>query len=313
MTDALSFAGRTVVITGGGGALGRAYALDIAARGGKVVVNDLGGSVAGEGSSSVLAEAVVTEITAAGGTALADAQDVSDPAGAAALIAAALAAYGRVDAVIASAGNMRAGPFETLTAHDLNSLYAAHLRGSFNIAQAVWPRFKAQGGGRIVFTASSAGAFGFPGLAGYGAVKGGIIGLTHCLAEEGQQHGILCNALLPNAASRMAGAGSTEVVGKNRWAAAFPQTFDPGFTAGLASYLAHETCQSTHAIYSALGGRIARVVLAATQGWYGSIERPPSAEEVAANFAAVCDQDGGFAVPANAFDEFRIVAERRAQ
>lgn len=306
--------GRTVIITGAGGGLGRAYALEIAARGGAVVVNDLGGSVAGgSGASSAMAEEVVAEIRAAGGKAVADASDVASAEGGQAMVQAALDAFGRVDAVIANAGNMRFGPFEELTAEDLDSLLAVHVRGSFNVAHASWSHMKAQGFGRIVFTTSSGGMLGLPQLSAYGAAKGGVMGLMHGLSEEGRPHGILCNAVMPNAASRMAAAMGPGTLGANPWVETLYPAFDPRYTAGLVAFLAHESCTSTDAVYSAAGGRIARMFVGATKGWNGPLEAPPTAEDVAAHFDEIGDDTRGYAIPANAFDEFRIVAEGRAQ
>lgn len=310
MPEPLRFDDRVVVITGAGGGLGRAYALEIAARGGAVVVNDLGGSLAGDGASTGAADTVVAEIVAAGGKAIANHDDVSCAAGARLIARAATQNFGRLDAVIANAGNMRSGAFETLTADDLGSLLAVHVGGSFNIAQAAWPVMKQQGGGRIVFTASSSGIFGIPKLAAYGAAKGGVMGLMHVLAEEGAPHGILCNAVMPNAASRMA-AGSEGLLDGLDWARPLLPAFHPPFAAGLVAYLAHASCTSTHAIYSALGGRIARVFLGATKGWVGPTDLPPSAEDVAAHFDMIKDDGLGYRIPANGLDEFRIVAKDR--
>lgn len=308
----IRFDGKCVVITGAGGGLGRAYALEIAARGGAVVVNDLGGSVAGEGASSALADETVKLIAAAGGKAAASHDDVSAPDGARAIVGTAIERFGRVDAVIANAGNMRSGAFEDMTAGDLDALLAVHVRGSFNIAQAAWPEMKRQGGGRIVFTSSSGGMFGVPKLGAYGAAKGGITGLMHVLSEEGAPLGILCNAVMPNAASRMAAASDGLLDGAD-WARPLLPAFHPPFTTGLVAYLAHESCASTHAIYSALGGRIARVFVGVTKGWVGPTDAPPSAEDVATNFATIRDDTLGYRIPANALDEFRIVAADRLQ
>jgi len=158
--DRIDFTGRTILITGAGGGLGRAYALDIAARGGAVIVNDLGGSVTGAGASSTMADAVVAEIVAAGGIAIANGDDVAWPDGAQAMIDLAIARFGRIDAVIANAVNMRFAPVEDLTAADLDALLAVHVRGSFNVARAAWPHMRTQGGGRLVLTTSGGGMLG---------------------------------------------------------------------------------------------------------------------------------------------------------
>ena len=308
----LRFDGQVIVITGGAGALGRAYADLIAARGGAVVVNDLGGGVHGGGGSAGPAQEAAAQITAAGGIALADTNDVSSSEGARATIAAALERFGRIDAVIANAGTMRGVPFEELTGDDLDALLAVHVRGSFNIAQAAWPHLRAQGGGRLVFTASSGGILGAPNLAAYGAAKGGVLGLMNVLSEEGRAHGIRCNAILPNSVSRMAFAQDRRAMGDNPWAREVGQTFQPAYNAPLAAWLAHPQCESTHAAWSFAGGRIARVFVGVTHGWQGPIDTPPTLEQVAENWDAIGDHDRGYAVPTHVFDEFRIVAEQRA-
>lgn len=309
MSQLLRFDGKVVVITGAGGGLGSAYAREIAARGGSVLVNDLGGAVRGGGGSQGLADAVVSAIRAEGGTALANYDSVADPKGCEAIVAAALEQWGRIDAVIANAGTMRFAPFEDTDDDDLDALLAVHLKGSFHLARAAWPYFRAQGEGRIVLTTSSSGMLGLPKLSAYGAAKGGIAGLMAVLAEEGREHGIRCNAVMPNAASRMTADIAQGDLGSNPWTATVQRTFDPRFTAGLVAWLAHDSCPSTHAIYSAAGGRIARIFVGVTRGWQGPVDSPPSAEDVAAHFDRIADDRAGYAIPANAYDEFRIVAE----
>jgi len=305
----ISFDDRVVIVTGAGGGLGRTYALEIARRGGAVVVNDLGGSVTGEGASAEMADQVVAEIEAAGGRAIANHDDVSTPAGGASMVAAALDTFGRIDGVIANAGNMRFGPFEAMSGDDLNSLLAVHVGGAFHVTQAAWPHMKAQGYGRVVFTTSSSGMLGVSNLSVYGAAKGGVMGLMHVLSEEGGPHGILCNALMPNALSRMAMAVGESTLGDNPWAGQVIQTMDPAFTTGLAVFLASEACDSTHSIYSALGGRIGRVFVGVSDGWQGSRETPPAVEEVAGHIDEIRDTGKGFAIPRNIADEFRVVVE----
>lgn len=307
----ISYDGQVVVITGSGGGLGRAYALEIARRGGKVVVNDLGGAitgVAGQESTS-FADKVVDEIKAAGGEAIANYDSVASTEGGRAIIQAALDAYGRIDAVVANAGTMRYGEFEDLTLEDLNALLAVHVGGSWTVAQAAWPHMKQQGYGRLVFTTSSGGTLGNEKLSAYGAAKGGVMGLMHNLAEAGAPHGILCNALMPNAASRMTMGIQPGEMGENPWSAAMPQYFDPRYTAGLVAYLASDACKTHHGIYSMLGGRLGRAFIGIAHGY--AQDAPMDADVIAANWDRINDDTAGYGIPANNTDEFRIVAELR--
>ncbi len=307
----ISFEGQAVVITGAGGGLGRAYALDIAQRGGMVVVNDLGGSTTGLGdeASASFADRVVDEIREKGGKAVANYDSVASPEGGQAINQAALDNFGRIDAVVANAGNMRHGEFEDLSFEDLNALLSVHVGGSWNVAQAAWPHMKRQGYGRMVFTTSSGGTLGNAHLAAYGAAKGGIMGLMHGLAEAGEPHGIVCNALMPNAMSRMTSNIQPGELGENPWAAKLGQYFDPRYTAGLVSFLASKDCTTHHGIYSALGGRIGRAFIGICHGI--ADDQPLDAEAIAANWTAINNDAAGYGIPANNTDEFRIVAELR--
>ena len=305
----ISFDGRVAIVTGAGGGLGRTYALDIARRGGAVVVNDLGGSVRGDGASQSPADGVVEEIRKAGGKAVASYDDVASADGARNMADTALQAFGRIDALINNAGNMRYGDFETLRLEDLNALLAVHVGGAFNASQAVWPHMKAQGRGRIVFTTSGGGVLGVHKLTAYGAAKGGVMGLMHSLALEGAPHGVLCNAIMPNAGTRMTSGIEEGELGENPWAAGFWSTFAPEFTTGLAVFLASEACTTTHGVYSALGGRIARAFVGVTDGWQGSLSEPPSAEDIAAHWPLIGDDARGYGIPESLTDEYRLVAE----
>ena len=307
----VSFAGQVAVVTGAGGGLGRAYSLEIARRGGMVVVNDLGGSTSGEpgSTSTAFADRVVEEILAAGGKALANYDSVATAEGGAAIVDAALSRFGRIDAVIANAGTIRYGPFEDQTLDDLNALLGVHVGGSWNVIQPAWRHMKAQGYGRVVLTTSSGGMLGNAMLAAYGAAKGGVMGLMHGLAEAGAPHGILCNAIMPNAMSRMTSTIQPSELGENPWSASLGQYFDPAFTVGLAIYLASNSCRTWHGIYSALGGRVARMVVGACQGYVGDDTVDP--DVIAAHWGLIRDEAGGIEVPANNADEFRIVAERK--
>jgi len=217
--------------------------------------------------------------------------------------------FGRVDAVIANAGNFRHGDFESLSFDDLNALLAVHVGGSWNVTHAAWPEMKRRGYGRMVFTTSSAGMLGNAMLTAYGAAKGGIMGLMHGLAEAGKAHGILCNAVMPNAMSRMTSGIKPGELGDNPWAAVMGQYFDPRYTAGLVTFLASMACTTHHGIYSALGGRIGRIFVAVTNGIADNA--PIDADVIAANWDAIRNDARGYAIPSDVIEEFRIVVEQR--
>lgn len=309
---AISFDGRVAIITGGGGGIGRTHALEIGKRGGSVVVNDLGGDVAGRGGSATMAQTVAEEIRAAGGKAIANHDSVASSEGAAAIVAAAIDAFGKVDILINNAGNMRNARLEDTTDEDWDSLIGTHLSGSFYVTRAVWPHMKAQRYGRVVFTASSAGLYGNELQAGYGSAKAGIAGLMNVAALEGEPHGILCNAIMPNAQGRMAEQMMKDWEPGTQAAGAammdmFGNSMDPGFNAPLAVYLASESCTSTHALYSQCLGRVARVFVGVTPGWQAQRQTPPSVEEIAEHWDEICDTSRGFATPAESRDELAIV------
>lgn len=192
MSDELRFDGRVAIVTGAGGGLGRAHALALAARGCKLVVNDLGG-----------AQAVVDEIIALGGEALADTASVTDPPAVAAMVAKAMAAWGRIDILINNAGILRDKTFAKLTPDLFDAVFDVHLRGSWICTQAVWEIMRAQSYGRVVFTTSSSGLYGNFGQANYSAAKAGVVGLMNTLHLEGAKYGIRVNCLSPAATTRM--------------------------------------------------------------------------------------------------------------
>ncbi|HEY6870846.1 MAG TPA: SDR family NAD(P)-dependent oxidoreductase, partial [Novosphingobium sp.] len=258
--SATSFDGQCVVITGAGGGLGRAYALEIARRGGAVVVNDLGGDVDGHNPGPEMAEAVVAEITAAGGKAIANFATVNTREGGEAIAEAALSAFGRIDGLINNAGILRNAWLQDLAEEDRDALIATHLLGAFNVTRAVWPTMVRQSYGRVLFTASASGMFGNPMQSAYGAAKAATVGLMNVLAQEGAGHGILCNALLPTAQSRMGikmDPSEFEPVIRNT--APYASSLTPEFVAPTVVYLVSRACTTTHDSYSVLGGRIARV------------------------------------------------------
>jgi NAD(P)-dependent dehydrogenase (short-subunit alcohol dehydrogenase family) len=281
------FDDRVAVITGAGRGLGRAYALLLAARGARVVVNDLGGSVEGDGADAGPARGVAAEIEAAGGVAIADANDVSSTNGASALIGAALEAFGRVDAVINNAGIMRWAGMPDVTREHLRRHLAVHVGGSFNTARAVWPHMTQQGYGRIVMTAST-GMFGLPENVSYATAKAGVVGLTRSLASAGARHGIKVNAIAPVAATRMGGDVNDAQVA-------------PDLVAPMAALLAHQECPASGEIYQAGAGRFARIFIASTVGY---VPTEPTIEDLAAHWDAV-EEEAGYSVPADLTDWMR--------
>jgi NAD(P)-dependent dehydrogenase (short-subunit alcohol dehydrogenase family) len=202
MSD-IRFDGRVAIVTGAGGGLGRCHALELARRGAKVVINDLGASMDGSGGSSEAAEAVVKEIEAMGGEAIANGSSVSDEAGVKKMIDDTMAKWGRIDIIIANAGILRDKSFSKMTIQDIDLVLAVHLRGTFLPVHAAWDIMKAQNFGRIVVTTSSTGLYGNFGQANYGAGKLGVVGMMNTLKIEGAKNDIKINAVCPVAATRM--------------------------------------------------------------------------------------------------------------
>ena len=199
----IRFDGRVAIVTGAGGGLGRAHALELARRGAKVVVNDLGGARDGSGGSSAAAEAVVKEIEAFGGEAIANGSSVSDVDGVKRMIDDTMAKWGRIDIIIANAGILRDRSFSKMSVEDIDLVLAVHLRGTFLPVHAAWDIMKAQNYGRIVVTTSSTGLYGNFGQANYGAAKLGVVGMMNTLKIEGAKNDIKINAVCPIAATRM--------------------------------------------------------------------------------------------------------------
>jgi NAD(P)-dependent dehydrogenase (short-subunit alcohol dehydrogenase family) len=200
---AIDLSGRVAIVTGAGGGLGREHALLLARRGAKVIVNDLGGARDGHGNTLAAAQAVVDEIEAAGGIALADGASVTDEAQVGAMVTRALDAWGRIDILVNNAGILRDRTFAKLDLADFRAVVEVHLMGSVNCTKAVWDTMRVQGYGRIVMTTSSSGLWGNFGQSHYGAAKMGLVGLMKTLHQEGLRYGIHVNCLAPSAATRM--------------------------------------------------------------------------------------------------------------
>jgi NAD(P)-dependent dehydrogenase (short-subunit alcohol dehydrogenase family) len=286
--DGYGFEGRVAVVTGAGRGIGRAYAELLAARGARLVVNDLGGAMTGGGADAGPAAEVADGISAAGGVAVADAHDVSREEGAAALIATAVDQFGRVDALVNNAGIIRWAKFPEADEENVDQHLAVHVRGSFLTARAAWPHFVEQGYGRIVNTTSS-GMFGLPNNVGYATAKAAVVGLTRSLATAGVEHGIRCNLVAPAAYTRMAGDVDHD--------SPMATTMAPALVAPMVAFLVHEDCPVTGEIYAAGARRFARIVLAQAQGWV-STDATPTVEDVAAHWDEINDETH-HAVPAD--------------
>ena len=199
----IDFTDRVAIITGAGGGLGRAYALSLAERGAKVVVNDLGGDVHGEGGTASSAQLVVDEIIAAGGQAMVDGSDITDEAAVQKMVAGVIETWGSVDVLINNAGILRDKSFAKMDTADFRKVVEVHLMGSVNCTKAVWPHMADAGYGRILMTTSTSGIYGNFGQANYAAAKSGLVGLMNVLAIEGAKKNIKVNAIAPTAATRM--------------------------------------------------------------------------------------------------------------
>jgi NAD(P)-dependent dehydrogenase (short-subunit alcohol dehydrogenase family) len=288
----ISFDGRVAIVTGAGGGLGRTYALDLARRGAKVVVNDLGGSVHGEGGEHTAAQKVVDEITAAGGEAVPNYDSVSTPEGGENIVKTAVDAFGKVDIVINNAGILRDKSFAKMTWDDLNAVLDVHLKGAFYVSQPAFKVMKDNNYGRFVHTSSNSGIFGNFGQANYGAAKMGLVGLSNVLAIEGQKSNILSNVIAPVARTRM----TEELMG------AAADLLDPELVTPMVVFLASEQCTFTHEVFSAAAGRYARIFVGLANGWYAGKGAQPTAEDILDHLDEIEKQDG-YIVPAQSGDE----------
>jgi NAD(P)-dependent dehydrogenase (short-subunit alcohol dehydrogenase family) len=274
MSSTLRFDNRVAVITGAGRGLGRSYALLLAARGAKVVVNDLGSSLQGQGVDANPAGDVVREIEASGGEAVMSTASVATAEGGKAIIETALERYGRVDIVIHNAGNVRRGSLKELSYEDFDAVLDVHLRGAFHVVRPAFPHMCKAGYGRVVLTSSIGGLYGNHLVANYSAAKAGLVGLSHVVALEGAAEGVKSNVIIPAAVTRMAEGLDTSQ---------YPP-MDPELVAPIVGYLSHESCAVSGELLISIAGRIARAYVAETQGVY----RPSwSIEDVSEQLGAI--------------------------
>ncbi|XP_064538687.1 peroxisomal multifunctional enzyme type 2 [Drosophila montana] len=261
----LRFDGRVAVVTGAGAGLGREYALLLASRGAKVVVNDLGGSHVGEGASQRAADVVVEEIRKNGGEAVADYNSVIDGAK---VIDTAIKAFGRVDILINNAGILRDRSIVKTSDQDWDLVNGVHLKGSFKCTQAAFPHMKAQNFGRIIMTSSNSGIYGNFGQANYSAAKMGLVGLANTVAIEGQKNNIHCNVIIPTAASRMTEGILPDILFNE---------LKPSLIAPVVVYLCHESCEDNGSYIESAAGWATKVH---TVRGKGSVVRPSLEEPV---------------------------------
>ncbi|WP_348675713.1 SDR family NAD(P)-dependent oxidoreductase [uncultured Abyssibacter sp.] len=254
----LRFDGRVAVVTGAARGLGRAYALLLAERGAKVVINDIGSSLQGEGEDAGPAQQVVDEIRAAGGEAIACTESVATEAGGQAIIQCALDTWGRIDIVVHNAGNVRRGSLKDMSYDDFSAVLDVHLRGGYHVVRSAFGPMAEAGYGRIVLTSSVSGIYGNHNVVNYAMSKTGMIGLCNVTALEGEADGIRCNIIVPAAVTRMAEGLDTSQ---------YPP-MEPELVAPMVGWLAHEACSVTGELYAAIAGRMARMYIAETPGVY---------------------------------------------
>ena len=297
MSD-ISFDGRVAVVTGAGGGLGRSYALELARRGARVVVNDLGGSVDGSGAGSRAADSVVEEIRAAGGEAIPNYDSVSTPEGGQAIVTAAIDAFDTVDVVINNAGILRDRSFSNMTLDDLHGVLDTHLKGAFYVSLPAFKVMRERGYGRFVHTSSNSGLFGNFGQANYGAAKMGLVGLSNVLAIEGAKYGIQSNVIGPVARTRM----TEQLLGP------LADLVAPEQVMPMVVFLASEANPYTHEIFTAGGGRYGRIFIGTNPGWFAGPKVVPTVEEIEANMERIRDVST-YEIPASSNDEIIIIAK----
>lgn len=281
----LRFDNRVAVVTGAARGLGRAYALLLASKGARVVVNDPGVSLKGEGCDAGPAEQVVHEIRASGGDAIACTESVATAAGGSAIVQAALDNYGRIDILIHNAGNVRRGTLKELSYEDFDAVLDVHLRGAFHVVRPAFPVMCKAAYGRIVLTSSIGGLYGNRGVVNYSVSKAGMIGLSNVVALEGAAEGVKCNVIVPAAVTRMAEGLDTS---------AYPP-MDPDLVAPVVGWLAHESCSISGEMLISAAGRVARAFIAETPGAF----RPSwTIEQVGEQIATIRDTASPLVFPA---------------
>lgn len=300
MSEPITFDGRVAVVTGAGGGLGRTYALELARRGARVVVNDLGGAVDGTGASEKAADVVVDEIHDSGGDAVANYDSVATEEGGAAIVQTALDAYDTVDIVINNAGILRDRSFANMTPAEMEAVLDVHLKGAFYVSMPAFRVMKEKSFGRFVFASSGAGLFGNFGQANYGAAKAGLVGLSNVLAIEGMKYNVKSNAIAPVAKTRM-----TEDL-------PFADLAPAEQVTPMVVYLCSESNEYTHEIFTVGGGRYGRVFIGTNTGWFAGQDAVPTVEELAEHLEDIRDISEPL-VPGSANEELMLLAQMHSE
>jgi len=296
--EPITFDGRVVIVTGAGGGLGRTYAIELARRGARVVVNDLGGAVDGSGASESAADRVVAEIIEAGGEATANYDSVSSEEGGEAIVQTALDAFGTVDIVVNNAGILRDKSFAKMTMDEMEAVIDVHLKGGFYVSSPAFKVMREKSYGRFVFTSSASGLFGNFGQANYGAAKAGLVGLSNVLAIEGAKYNIKSNAIAPIAKTRM----TEDLLGP------FADMVSPEQVTPMVVFLCSEMNEFTHEIFTVGGGRYGRVFIGTNRGWFAGSDDVPSVEMLVDNLDEIRDVSD-HVIPLNNNDEIMLLGQ----
>jgi len=285
----IDFTGRVAVVTGAGAGIGKSCAVALAARGAKVVVNDLGGARDGTGGSAAAADLVVSEIKAAGGEAAANYDSVAEVEGGENIVKTAIDTYGKVDIVVNNAGILRDKTFMKMEPQNWDAVIAVHLRGAYCVTRPAFENMRANGYGRIIFTSSSTGVYGNFGQTNYAAAKAGLAGLANVLKLEGAKYGIKVNVLLPGAATRM----TEDVMSPESY-----EKMTPDYVTPATLYLCSEQCQDTGIYINAGGRHYSRANIVAGMGI--RFEQMPTPEDIQENWEAITSLEGAKYFPSTA-------------
>jgi NAD(P)-dependent dehydrogenase (short-subunit alcohol dehydrogenase family) len=304
--EVIDLTDRVAIVTGAGSGLGRSYALALAERGAKVVVNDLGANVDGTGSDAGPATAVAREINELGGTAIPEPSTVATPEGGEAIVRAALDAFGQVDVLVNNAGNIELSSMAKLDVRALDRVLDVHLGAAFYVTQPAYRAMLPRKSGSIIFTTSGVATFGNLGASVYGAAKGGIIGLLHVLKLESARHGIRVNAVAPMAQTRLAADVDLE-----EYKGLTERSVSPDLAAPAVVYLASDACELTGEVWSVGSGTVSRLFIGRTEGYFKHPETDGTMtpEDIAEHLDEIQDLDG-FSIPPSWPEEWTMVLER---